>query len=182
MLCCKSKPTWKLMMLGLDGSGKTGLLKALAGESYKQVHKTHGFNIENFETEKSDLNIWDIGGDESQRDYWTTYFNSADGFFYVIDASDAERLEETGESLMFLLGEKELENLPLVILVNKKDLVGFQGKEFVEDLLVLSDIRDRKWKIVESSAKTGAGLLEAVEWIVGVLEMKAGITKMIVKN
>ena len=68
--CCKAKdPETKIVLLGLDRSGKTSLLKCIAGEDINKVVPTCGFNIRNYEMNKVILNIWDIGGMymESQR-------------------------------------------------------------------------------------------------------------------
>ena len=61
--CCKAKdPETKIVLLGLDRSGKTSLLKCIAGEDINKVVPTCGFNIRNYEMNKVILNIWDIGG------------------------------------------------------------------------------------------------------------------------
>ena len=50
------------MVLGLDKSGKTSILKCIAGEDISKVVPTCGFNIRNFEMNKVILKVWDIGG------------------------------------------------------------------------------------------------------------------------
>jgi ADP-ribosylation factor-like protein 3 len=47
----------------------------------------------------------DVGGQEAIRPYWRNYYESTDLLIYVIDSSDARRLQESGAELEQLLGE-----------------------------------------------------------------------------
>ena len=123
-MCSAKEPEVKLMVLGLDKSGKTSLLKCIAGEDISKVVPTYGFNIRNYEMNGVILNVWDIGGQKGLRSYWNTYCDASDGCIFVIDSSDQERLNEAAMELMNILDEDVLSNLPLLILVTKSDLQG----------------------------------------------------------
>eukprot|EP00128_Syssomonas_multiformis_P006146 Colp12_sorted_trinity150504_noHs@2022 len=89
----------RLLLLGLDNSGKTTILKKLASEDISHITPTQGFNIKSVAMDNFKLNVWDIGGQKAIRPYWRNYFENADALIYVIDSADRRRLEETGVEL-----------------------------------------------------------------------------------
>ena len=54
----------RLLVLGLDNSGKTTILKKLSDEDISQISPTQGFNIKSLMHDGFKLNVWDIGGKE----------------------------------------------------------------------------------------------------------------------
>lgn len=52
----------RILVLGLDNSGKTTILRALSNESVEEITPTKGFNIKNLVHEGFKLNVWDVGG------------------------------------------------------------------------------------------------------------------------
>lgn len=162
----KSDSEARLLVLGLDNSGKTTILKKLSDEDISQISPTQGFNIKSLIHEGFKLNVWDIGGQKSIRPYWRNYYDQTDALIYVIDSADKKRIEETGIELQQLLDEEKLADSPLLIMANKQDLVSAMSLEEIDEELKLSSIRGRTWKILPCSAKTGEGLKEAMEWLV----------------
>lgn len=51
----------RILVLGLDNSGKTSILKRLSNESIKEVTPTQGFNVKTLVQNSFKLNVWDIG-------------------------------------------------------------------------------------------------------------------------
>lgn len=47
--------------------------------------------------------MWDIGGQESLRQAWSTYYTSSNFLIMVVDSTDRERLEVTKEELYSML-------------------------------------------------------------------------------
>lgn len=66
--------------------------------------------------------MWDIGGQQAIRPYWKNYYENTDGLVYVVDSSDEVRLKECSETLQELLGEDNLQKVPLLVFANKQDL------------------------------------------------------------
>jgi ADP-ribosylation factor-like protein 3 len=66
------------LVLGLDNSGKTTILKKLSDEDITQIMPTQGFNIKSLMHEGFKLNVWDIGGQKSIRPYWRNYYDQTD--------------------------------------------------------------------------------------------------------
>jgi ADP-ribosylation factor-like protein 3 len=66
------------LVLGLDNSGKTTILKKLSDEDISQIMPTQGFNIKSLMHDGFKLNVWDIGGQKSIRPYWRNYYDQTD--------------------------------------------------------------------------------------------------------
>eukprot|EP00695_Tsukubamonas_globosa_P003164 TRINITY_DN497_c0_g1_i1.p1 TRINITY_DN497_c0_g1~~TRINITY_DN497_c0_g1_i1.p1 ORF type:complete len:205 (+),score=83.38 TRINITY_DN497_c0_g1_i1:75-617(+) len=156
----------RILILGLDNSGKTSCLKKLSDEDISHISPTQGFNIKSIMHDSFKLNVWDIGGQKSIRPYWRNYFEQTDGLVFVIDSADRKRLEESGVELNLLLEEEQLARVPLLILANKQDLLNALPAKEIAEGLSLHSIRDREWQIQPCSAKTGDGLGTAMEWLV----------------
>lgn len=156
----------RILVLGLDSSGKTTILKKLSDEDITHIMPTQGFNIKSLMHDGFKLNVWDIGGQKSIRPYWRNYFDQTDAMIFVIDSADKRRMEECGVELQLLLDEEKLAAVPLLIYANKQDLLNAQTPAEITSQLGLTDLRGRTWKILPCSAKTGEGLQEGMEWIV----------------
>jgi ADP-ribosylation factor-like protein 3 len=158
-----------ILILGLDNAGKTCVLKKLSDEDITHIMPTQGFNIKSITQGNIKLNVWDIGGQRSIRPYWRHYFHNAEVLLYVIDSADKQRMEESAAELDQLLEEEKLAGVPLLVLANKQDLVGAATSQEIATLLHLHSLRDRRWQIQPCSAKTGAGLMEAMQWVTTIL-------------
>jgi ADP-ribosylation factor-like protein 3 len=159
----------RILVLGLDNSGKTTIMKRLSDEDIDSVMPTKGFNVKSLVQNGIALNMWDIGGQKSIRPYWRNYLDRTDALVYVIDSSDEKRMEETGIELDGLIGEDKLDNVPILIFANKQDLLNAYSAEEICEGLGLVNIDDRPWHIQACSAKTGEGLKEGMEWIINLI-------------
>jgi ADP-ribosylation factor-like protein 3 len=68
----------RILVLGLDNSGKTTILKKLSDEDITHIMPTQGFNIKSLLHDGFKLNVWDIGGQKAIRPYWRNYFDQTD--------------------------------------------------------------------------------------------------------
>ena len=163
----KKKKEIKGLILGLDNAGKTTILKTFKGEIALNLPPTKGFNFQKFDYNNTTFILWDLGGQKSIRKFWENYYEKEnDCIIYVIDSSDSERLEETGNELYNILQQPELSGMPLVIYANKQDLnMALSVGEILEQL-GLDDITDRKWTIIASSALTKQGLSTGLNWLI----------------
>ena len=118
----KSDKEAKLLVLGLDNAGKTTLLKQLSKEDPEGTTPTQGFNVKTLSHDGFKLNVWDIGGQKKIREYWVNYYNNTDGIVFVVDSSDESRVKECKETFNYLMSEKELDNVPILVFANKQDL------------------------------------------------------------
>merc|ERR1711990_1162090 len=118
----KNENEARILVLGLDNSGKTTILKAMSDEDATNIMPTQGFNIKSLTQDGFKLNVWDIGGQREIRPYWKNYYENTDGMVYVVDSSDEVRLGECSEELQSLMKEELLANVPLLVFANKQDL------------------------------------------------------------
>merc|ERR1719230_524544 len=117
----KKDSEYRILMLGLDNSGKTTALKGLAGEDVSTITPTQGFNVKSVQQEGFKLNVWDIGGQKHIRPYWKNYYQNTDAIVYIVDSSDRRRVDEAAEELTTLLEEELLKGVPVLVFANKQE-------------------------------------------------------------
>jgi len=159
----------RILILGLDGAGKTTILYKLQCGEVVTTLPTVGFNMETVTYKNVKFQVWDLGGQTNIRPYWRCYFANTDGIIYVVDSSDVERLALSKEELLSMLGEEELKDAALLVFANKQDLPGAKSETEVCEALGLNLIKDRQWAIFKSSAVKGYGLYEGLDWLVNTL-------------
>uniref|UniRef100_A0A6B2LLA0 Uncharacterized protein n=1 Tax=Arcella intermedia TaxID=1963864 RepID=A0A6B2LLA0_9EUKA len=155
----------KVLMLGLDGSGKTTTLHRFQCGEVVSTVPTVGFNMESVAFNNILFQVWDLGGQTSIRGYWRYYFGNTQAIIFVIDSTDANRLETAKAELSKLLVEEELANSSVVVFSNKSDLQNSLPPSKISEALALSKIKNRPWAIFKTSALTGEGLKEGLEWL-----------------
>jgi len=157
-----SKPT-KIVMLGLDGSGKTTILNQMKLREYISTIPTIGFNVETVEYKKLKMTIWDLAGQAKLRRLWKHYFQGSDAIIFVIDSSDKERMEIVKEEMYGVLNDMDLMGANVLIFANKQD-IGVMTPEDITNKLELHTLK-RPWKVIGTCAATGAGIIEGLEWL-----------------
>lgn len=76
----------KIILVGLDGAGKTTILMKLkTGEQVFTV-PTIGFNVEEYEYKNVTFTVWDIGGQDKIRVQWKHFFENSDAVIFVVDS------------------------------------------------------------------------------------------------
>ena len=156
----------RLLVLGLDNSGKTTIVKKFNGEDINSISPTLGFNIKTLYFHDFKLSIWDVGGQVSIRTYWRNFFEQTDGLIWVIDSSDAGRLATCKRELHDLLKQEKLAGASLLVFYNKSDISGSLKLDEIKDFLELDKIQSRHWAILPSSGVTGSGLYQGMDWMI----------------
>ncbi|KAI8902822.1 ADP-ribosylation factor family-domain-containing protein [Globomyces pollinis-pini] len=160
----------RILILGLDGAGKTTILYRLQIGEVVSTIPTIGFNVETVTFKNIKFQVWDLGGQTSIRPYWRCYYANTDAVIYVIDSQDRERISTSKEELMTMLEEEELKDAALLVFANKQDMEGAMTVTEVSDYLGLTDLKMRTWTIFKCSAKTGEGLTDGLDWLVNVVQ------------
>ncbi|KAK6726613.1 hypothetical protein RB195_004750 [Necator americanus] len=126
-LCCctpklpKQKREIKIGCFGVDGSGKTTILKMIKGEDPRGVLSTNGFSMIDMEYDDDfTIKVYDLGGHERIRDIWTNYYAEVHGIMYVVDISDESRLDENYETIRKVQLHKDTAKKPFLVVLNKK--------------------------------------------------------------
>lgn len=163
----------RVLLLGLDGSGKSTCLKRLLKESLSDVSPTMGFDIRTLAWGDIRLNVWDIGGQETIRAYWRNYFEETDAVLWVVDSGDRERLEICRNALREVLREDAMMGASVLVFANKQDLDNAMRVDEVGRFLALASTGNRNVRIQGCSALTGEGLSEGIDWLAG--ELKARV-------
>ncbi|TPX62651.1 hypothetical protein PhCBS80983_g00287 [Powellomyces hirtus] len=136
-----------VLVLGLDGAGKTTVLLRLKGDSGLAKRTSWGFTTASLacdvppgvapaegtilktkkkasKSQKVEAAYYDIGGDRKIRGIWSKYYAEAYACIFVVDASDSERIPEAAEALEGVYSNERMKDKPLLILANKQDLPG----------------------------------------------------------
>ncbi|CAG8576543.1 5891_t:CDS:2 [Dentiscutata erythropus] len=132
----------RILILGLDGAGKTTILYRLQIGEVVTTIPTIGFNVETVTYKNIKFQVWDLG----------------------VDSIDRDRLSTSREELHAMLDEEELREAALLVFANKQDMVGALTSAEVSDALGLSTLKNRQWSIYKTSAVKGDGLTEGLDW------------------
>lgn len=144
----------QVLVLGLDGAGKTSLLHCLATGCLDQdMEPTQGFNAVSINREDMHIEFLEIGGKEELRPYWQRYLSKALLLVFVVDSSDPQLFPVTKKHLHELLASDP--RLPLMVLANKQDLPGACSITDLHEALSLSEVGDRKLFLIGTHVKKG---------------------------
>ena len=121
--------------------------------------------METVEYKSISFTVWDVGGQDKIRTLWRHYYQNTQGLIYVIDSNDEARFEDAKQELSKMLGEDELREAIVLVFANKQDLPKAKTAAEITDKLGLHALKDRSWYIQASSAITGDGLYEGLDWL-----------------
>lgn len=168
----------KVIVVGLDNSGKSSLINALkpARAASYEVTPTVGFAMERFERGGFTFSVWDMSGASTYRSLWETYYKGVDAVLFVLDSSDRMRVCVARDELDTLLAHADIAAAkpPMLFFANKQDLPGALEPAEASVLLGLPALTDRAWQITASNALTGDGVQEGLAWLVQTLNAGHG--------
>lgn len=101
--------------------------------------------------------MWDLGGQQSLRAAWSTYYTNTEFIIMVIDSTDRERLGMIREELYSMLNHEELSKANVLVYANKQDLKGSMTAAEISRQLDLTSIKKHQWHIQSCCALTGEG-------------------------
>jgi small GTP-binding protein len=152
--------TYKVVMLGDSGVGKTSLVERFYSNTYSTgVSPTVGAAYLRITVPLKDhpvnLNVWDTAGQEKFQSLVPLYMRNAHGLVFVLDVTNPHAL--LGLALIFEAIEDQVsDDMQLILCANKVDLMDEEA-----DLLLETDwAQQHNMELVETSAKTGQGVSE----------------------
>ena len=162
----------RILMVGLDAAGKTTILYKLKLGDIVTTIPTIGFNVETVEYKNINFTCWDVGGPDKIRPLWRHYYQETSAMIFVVDSNDRDRMDQAREEIQKALGEKELQNISLLVFANKQDLPNAVLPEMVAAELGLSLRLAIPWRVQGCVATTGQGLYDGLDWLSRVLKSR----------
>ncbi|CAD8107927.1 unnamed protein product [Paramecium sonneborni] len=164
-MALQSSKKLKIVIVGLEGSGKTAILQYLKNGKYTESQPTIGLNVETIQFKARHYLIFDVGG--KVRTLWSHYYENLDGLVFVVDTTDLERIEIVKNELK-KLGSEIKQKIVLLIYLNKIDLPRSTPVELCKD------IQQQEQEVVmqRCSAKTGEGIWEGIDKMNKLLDHK----------
>nr|QXF29037.1 Arf1f [Gefionella okellyi] len=158
----------KVMIFGLDASGRTTYLYWLKLGEIITTIPTIGFNVESIQAGRLNITMWDCGGGDRLRPLWKHYF-PAPFILWCIDRSDPQRLDESWEffeSLCWAEVEKNRE-MGICVAVTKwnKDCDEPLHLSHVQDKFSKLDTLPNPWFLTAVDCLTNYNVNEPLDWM-----------------
>jgi hypothetical protein len=150
----------KICLLGGFGVGKTSLVARYVHSIFSDKYLTTvGVKIEKksvvADGVEVDLVIWDIYGQDDFQKVRMSYLRGASGYLLVADGTRRGTLDTA--LALHDSAESVVPGVPFTLVINKADLA--HEWEITDD--VLDVLTRRGWRVIRTSAKTGAEVEDA---------------------
>jgi small GTP-binding protein len=150
----------KICMLGGFGVGKTSLVSRFVSSIFSDTYLTTvGVKIDKkkvtLDSGEMTLMLWDIHGQDDLQTVRDSYLRGATGYLLVADGTRYSTLDMA--VALQRRAESVIGRVPFLLLLNKSDL----EREWQVDEETLVNLVDQGWRVLKTSAKTGAGVEEA---------------------
>ena len=158
----------KILTLGDTTVGKTSIILRFTKENYTQNRlATIGVDFKSkimqIENNRVKVLIWDTAGQERFKNIASQYYNGGDGAILVFDITNKNSFERISYWLNELNQKKDLNEMALVLVGNKKDLNQNREISFEQaDLFA----KENNIKYFETSAEENIGIDEVMNYIV----------------
>ncbi|KAJ8952504.1 hypothetical protein NQ318_003300, partial [Aromia moschata] len=134
----------KIVIVGLDNAGKTTILYQFLMNEVVHTSPTIGSNVEEVVWRNIHFIMWDLGGQQSLRAAWSTYYTN----------TERETVSDKRE-LYKMLANEELSKAGVLVYANKQDVKGSMTASEISKELDLTSIKQQQWHIQSCCALTG---------------------------
>ncbi|KAK0046711.1 ADP-ribosylation factor 3 [Biomphalaria pfeifferi] len=164
----------RIIIQGLDAAGKTSLLYRLKLGEIVTTIPTIGFNVETVVWNGLQICAWDLGGRDKIRPLYRHYYCNTQGFIYVIDSNDRERLDDALQELVHqILMEDQVKDTVVMVLANKQDLPNaMTGQEIEDALRKKMSLCSQTVFVRPCSVTSGEGMHEAFDDFVNQIKLR----------
>jgi len=167
-------------ILGLDDSGKSSLLNHIRFQ-FDQPHvqssemvPTVGLNYTKIEFNGIKWTFWDLGGTESMRGIWKSYFQDIDLLIWVFDSSEKARFEESVREFSKIIKDDKMIHAPIAMLANKQDKKGVISEKESRELFMSDELSSRPTQVFltcfAGDFEKHSGLQPLFDWMTHVIK------------
>jgi len=108
----------------------------------------------------------DMVGQEKIRRLWQHAYEGTNAIIFVVDSSDQDRIEDARIELHSLVQDDDLKKAAVLVLANKQDLTHAMTAAELSAKLELHNLPSHTSCFLQpTSATSGDGLLEGIEWL-----------------
>nr|XP_056715767.1 ADP-ribosylation factor-like protein 13A [Euleptes europaea] len=107
-----------LLVLGLDGAGKSSLVREIQRVLSCEVLPTSKPNQTELRVGRFEVSLVDPAGGQRT---WRNHYSKAHGIIFVLDSGDVAQMDEVKKTLVRVLGHPKVSGKPLLLLANKQD-------------------------------------------------------------
>lgn len=162
-------PGMRMLLVGLEGSGKTTFLRKLKNGQLVGAIPSVGYTEETGYTfdvldECVSFVAWHAGAENKNLPDWSNpVFQNPYAIIFMVDSSEPERLPQARRALQRLNEDERLCDIPLLVFANKQDMPGAMSVEELTNKL--GDQGQRPWTVQSASAYDGVGLYDGFQWL-----------------
>ena len=157
------KPEFKILLLGLEGSGKTTILnqikrgQGLNSQPNEKIRPTMGLNLSRFDYSNYSIRIWDQSGNKNYIKIWKDYYTDCDCVLFVIDGSpDATKFDELEDVLKNFDSDSCLKDKPIHFILNKNDKPDFNALYYIDLIKRYMDMDGNEYKSINELSAMSA--------------------------
>lgn len=154
-----------VLLLGLDGAGKTQLLYRMKLKTEAtNWGATTGFNYESVQVPNTRmmLHVWDLAGGALLRRFFRFFYESirVDILMFVCNLDQRERIDEAAQLYRFLTNEDRLRKAIRVVVLNQDDEKPSAGRLQKDQVMTAFGIdpNSKLTKVIHVNCVTGEGL------------------------
>jgi GTP-binding protein SAR1 len=152
----------KLLVIGLDNSGKTTLLGMMANDKIGCHEPTSHPNHETLNIEGIEFSAHDMGGHIAARRLWQSYYANISCVLFMVDTTDIYRMGEARNELSRIIADSN--GIPILVLGNKIDTRDACSELQLRRYLNLYENEENVGVFMCSVIKR-AGIQEAFKWL-----------------
>ena len=152
-------------MLGFEAAGKASILYQMKIGKLIESIKTIDYNYKVIDYKGLNITFFDY------YDHFRVklFYEISDGIIFVVDSNEKETFEIARDILLECLNDERLKDAAFLIFANKQDLNEAISPIELTKILEIEKIKNRKWFVQGSSAVSGQGIKEGLDWLTDTL-------------
>ena len=162
-----SKRKVRILMLGFEAAGKASILYQMKIGKLIESIRTIDYNYKVIDYKGLNITFLDY------YDHFRVklFYEISDGIIFVVDSNEKETFEIARDILLECLNDERLKDAAFLIFANKQDLNGAISPNELTKILEIEKIKNRKLFVQGSSAVSGQGIKEGLDWLTDTLLM-----------